>query len=144
MAKQVVQRLVDDLDGSEATQSVVFGIDGRLLHIDLNDQHAEDLRAELEPFISAGRRVRDQRGRAERGTRGASADKDRPSAIRQWALDEGVQLPTRGRIAGGVQAAYDAQDVAALYAATGLEYEAEPAPKPSRRRAGRATFSSPE
>jgi hypothetical protein len=150
MAKQVVQRLVDDLDGSAATQTVSFGIDGRLQDIDLNDQHAQDLRAALEPFVAAGRRVQRDGGRAGRSAGGAPVDGDRNPAIRQWALDEGVQLPTRGRIAAGVQAAYDARDVAALYAATGLEYEPEPEPEPepasprSRGRIPGATFSAAE
>jgi hypothetical protein len=74
-------------------------------------------------------------------------DKDRNARIRQWALDQGVELPGRGRIAGAVQRAYDAGDVAALYAAAGLEMpeeEPEPAPKRSRRRAASAEFSSSE
>jgi hypothetical protein len=147
MARQVIERLVDDIDGSEATQSVTFGVDGHGYHIDLNDQHANELRAKLSPFLEVARRVRDESGRGRSGARGHVGDKDRNSAIRQWALDEGVELPSRGRIAGAVQAAYDATDVAALYAAVGLEREEEveePAPKRSRRRGISAEFSAKE
>ena len=148
MARQVIERLVDDIDGSEATQSVSFGVDGLGYQIDLNDQHAHDLRSKLSPFLEVARRVRDDSGRPRAGARGAVADKDRNSSIRQWALDEGVELPSRGRIAGTVQQAYDAGDVAALYAAVGLEreeeVEEEPAPKRSRRRAASAEFSAKE
>lgn len=142
MAKQTIQRLIDDIDGSEASESVTFSIDGYSYQIDLNEHHAEELRAKLGPFVEGARRVRLQVGGARIGGRGGATDSDRNAAIRQWALDEGVQLPTRGRVAGAVQAAYDAKDVAALYAATGLEREEEPAPKPSRRRAASATFSA--
>ena len=45
MAKQVIQRLVDDIDGSEATESISFNVDGHSYQIDLNDRHAEELRA---------------------------------------------------------------------------------------------------
>jgi hypothetical protein len=52
----------------------------------------------------------------------------------------GVQLAERGRIAGGVADAFDAQDIDALYEAVGLEREPS---KPSRRRNGvSAEFSS--
>jgi hypothetical protein len=47
----------------------------------------------------------------------------RNAATRQWALEAGIELPGRGRIAREVQQAYDAGDVPALYAATGLEME---------------------
>ena len=144
MAKQIIERLVDDLDGSEATQSVTFGVDGVVYQVDLNDQHANELRAKLSSFVGVARRVRHQPGHARSRAGGAATDKDRNAAIRQWALDEGVELPSRGRIAGAVQAAYDATDVKALYAATGLEREEETAPKPSRRRVASATFSAKE
>jgi hypothetical protein len=144
MAKQIIQRLVDDIDGSEASETVTFDVDGHSYSIDLNKHHAGELRATLEPFLGVARRVRHQSGLTRSNPRGVRGDKDRNSAIRQWALDEGVELPSRGRIAGAVQAAYDARDVAALYTATGLEREEEPAPKTTRRRTPRATFSASE
>jgi hypothetical protein len=143
MARQVIERLVDDIDGTEATQSVSFGVDGLAYQIDLNDQHANELRTKLSPFLGVARRVRHEPSRGRARAR-AVTDKERNSAIRQWALDEGVELPSRGRIAGAVQEAYDAGDVAALYAAAGLEQEEQPAPKRTRRRAANAEFSAQE
>jgi hypothetical protein len=52
-----------------------------------------------------------------------AGQRDRNLAIRQWALDNGIELPSRGRIAQGVQDAFDAGDVPALYSATGLEMD---------------------
>jgi hypothetical protein len=144
MAKQVIQRLVDDIDGSEAIETISFEVEGHSYQIDLNEHHAGEVRAKLEPFVGVARRVRHQAGHARSNPRGGATDKDRNSGIRQWAFDEGVQLPTRGRIAGAVQAAYDTRDVAALYAATGLEREEVPAPKATRRRAAKAAFSASE
>jgi hypothetical protein len=140
MAKQTIERLIDDIDGSEAQANVVFGIDGRNWSIDLNAKHEEEMRAKLGPFVEAARRVSNETGRASAGSREA-ADKTRSPAIRQWALDEGIELPTRGRIAVAVQDAYDARDVAALYAAVGIELELPP--KRGRRRAA-AEFSAAE
>ena len=44
MAQQTIVTLTDDIDGSEATETVSFGLDGRICEIDLNEAHAEDLR----------------------------------------------------------------------------------------------------
>jgi hypothetical protein len=84
--------------------------------------HAAELRSRLDPYVQVAQRVRGQRAVAV-GSRGSGANRDRNAAIRQWALEAGVELPGSGRIARGVQEAYDAGDVAALYAATGLEME---------------------
>ena len=98
-----------------------FGLDGVAFEIDLNEEHAVDLR--IGSTVCAG-------GPAGPGHRGVSAgsrrtdmNRDRNAAIRQWMLDAGVELPGRRRIARGVQAAYDAVDVPSLYAATELEME---------------------
>jgi hypothetical protein len=139
MAKKTIERLIDDLDGSEAHVNIVFGIDGQNWSIDLNAKHESEMRGKLGPFLEAARKVRTEPGRGRGAT--PPLDKDRNPAIRRWALEEGIELPTRGRIATAVQAAYDARDVAALYAAVGIE--PEPAPKRGRRRVS-AEFSAAE
>lgn len=55
MARRTVVRLVDDLDGSEATETVVYGLDGRLWEIDLNAENARDLRDVLAPYLAVSR-----------------------------------------------------------------------------------------
>lgn len=121
MAGEVIEQLVD-LDGTEAVESVSFGLDGVAFQIDFNAEHAADLRTRLDSYVQVARRVRGLRG-VPVGSRRAGANRDRNAAIRQWALEAGVELPGRGRIARGVHEAYDANDVPALYAATGLEME---------------------
>lgn len=69
MAQSVKVELVDDLDGSEATETVSFGLDGAEYDIDLNDEHADQLRMILAPLVAAARRTG---GRLKRG-RGAAA-----------------------------------------------------------------------
>lgn len=44
MAEKVLVELVDDLDGSIATQTIDFSLDGQNFEIDLNDRHAQQLR----------------------------------------------------------------------------------------------------
>ena len=47
MAQKVNIVLVDDLDGTEATETVTFGLDGTTYEIDLNDANAAALREAL-------------------------------------------------------------------------------------------------
>ena len=47
MAQKVQVLLVDDLDGSEATETVTFGLDGVSYEIDLSSGNASKLRKDL-------------------------------------------------------------------------------------------------
>ena len=50
-------RLVDDLDGESADETVEFGIDGKSYEIDLSKENAGRLRDVLADFVSAARRA---------------------------------------------------------------------------------------
>ena len=107
MAQKIHIVLEDDLDGSEATQTVTFGLDGTSYEIDLNDKNADKLREALAPYVGHGRKV----GAApRRGGRKAAASADGPSAkeIRDWARENGHDVPDRGRVSADVRSAYDA------------------------------------
>ena len=109
MAQKVNIVLVDDLDGSEATESVSFGLDGTSYEIDLNEKNAAQLRDALAPYVGHARKV----GAASRrnGRRSStSAASDGPSArdIRDWARENGFEVPDRGRVSAEVRSAYDA------------------------------------
>ena len=47
MSQQMTVRFVDDLDGSEASGTVYFGLDGRRYEIDLSEANAGQLREAL-------------------------------------------------------------------------------------------------
>ena len=64
VAQTVITRFTDDLDGSEASGSIEFGLDGRGYMIDLSDQNAARLRDALAPYVAAARRL----GRGRRRT----------------------------------------------------------------------------
>jgi hypothetical protein len=144
MAKQILERILDDLDGSEGAASIEFGLDGVMYTIDLTDKHQDELRSTLEPFLASARRERRlAAGRsAVRRPAAGTGDRDRNQAIRGWALENGIELATRGRIAQGVLDAFDSSDVDALYAAVGIERAPE-APKRGRRKAAGLEFSEP-
>lgn len=108
MAQKVSIILTDDIDGDEATQTIQFGFEGKSYEIDLNDSNAEKLRDSLAPFITAARKA----GGSSRGRGSASSNrstgKDKMAQIRQWAIENGHNVNTRGRIRGDVIEAYEA------------------------------------
>jgi hypothetical protein len=133
MARQIIERLVDDIDGTPANNTITFSVDGSTYSIDLSGKHESALRSALSPFLAVARKARPEtRAGSAPGAR-AAGDKNRNAAMRAWALSEGVQLPSRGRIAGVVQDAYASKDGAALRAGLGLEV-VEDTPKRRRNR----------
>ena len=111
MAQRTVMTMTDDIDGSEASETVVFGLDGSTYEIDLNEVHAEDLREVLAPFVSVARRAGSGTGkRAARGNppRPRAADDVDPKAVRAWAEANGVEVNSRGRLKAGVIEQYKA------------------------------------
>ena len=135
MATKTTVLLIDDLDSSlEATETVRFALDNTQYEVDLSDEHIKELRSTFDQYIQHARRVGGQRGSrvSARQTSGRRTDL---AQVRQWAAENGVELSTRGRIAGAVLAAYDAKDAKALRAATGTP---EPSARPARRSRARA------
>ncbi|GAW48807.1 MULTISPECIES: histone-like nucleoid-structuring protein Lsr2 [unclassified Nocardioides] len=106
MAQKVSIVLVDDLDGSEATETVSFGLDGTSYEIDLNDKNAAKLRDALSGYVGHGRKV----GAAPRRGRKSAASTSGPSAaeIRDWARSNGHDVPDRGRVSAEVREAFAA------------------------------------
>lgn len=111
MAQRTVITMTDDIDGSEANETVVFGLDGSTYEIDLNEAHAEDLREVLAPYISGGRRAGSPAGggvgRAS-APRPRSSDDVDPKAVRAWAEANGIEVNARGRLKVGVVEQYKA------------------------------------
>ena len=63
MAQVTTVRLVDDLDGTEADESISFALDGLALEIDLSNDNAEKLRGVFAPYVAAARRADGRRAR---------------------------------------------------------------------------------
>ena len=115
-------RLVDDLDGEAADETVEFGIDGRNYEIDLSKENAGRLRDALADFVSAARRAGGRRrstsstssagtgsasGGAGSAPKGRTAiDREQNQAIRDWARKRGMKVSDRGRIPAEVLEAY--------------------------------------
>jgi len=121
-------------------------LDGQAYEIDLGPRNQARFREALSPFISHGTQL--GAGRKRAGSRRPrietrnQTDRDRASRARHWALEHGVQLPSRGRVAQAVLDALADDNVPALYEAVGLEYEAETKPKRSRRKSTEIEFKA--
>ena len=121
MAQKVVVSLVDDLDESDADETVEFGLDGVTYEIDLTDAHATSLRDTLASYVAAARRTGGRRRTASarpasggsatrpaaaRGSAPARVDREQNQAIRECARREGWTVSARGRIPAEVANAY--------------------------------------
>jgi hypothetical protein len=106
VAQKVVIELSDDLDGSEAVETVTFALDGRSYEIDLNEKNAGKLRKILAPYADAGRR----QGGGRRGPKRIAVGSDRPNPVevRTWAAAQGIEVAQRGRVPAEVIEKYQA------------------------------------
>src|SRR4051794_6250181 len=105
MAKKVIETLLDDIDGSEATQTVTFGYSGKSYEIDLNDKNAEKLNKALAPFIAAGRRT----GAAPSKSSSKTGRDWNIVELREWAGKKKIDVPQRGRIPQSIVDQYKAE-----------------------------------
>jgi Lsr2 len=103
-------RLIDDLDGEAADETIEFGIDGKNYEIDLSKANASKLRDALASFVAAARRSGGRRSRSGGASTGParrpSIDREQNQAIREWARKRGMKVSDRGRIPAEVLEAY--------------------------------------
>jgi hypothetical protein len=109
MAQRVNVVLVDDIDGSDASETVGFALDGVDYEIDLSDKHASDLRDALSLYVGHARRTGGRRKGGRRSAASSSTSGDASAAdIRAWARENGWDVPERGRVSAEVREAYAA------------------------------------
>jgi hypothetical protein len=99
MAKTVIVKLIDDIDGGDADETVHFALDGRSYEVDLNSANASKLREALKPYMEKGRSVTGARPRSARPTTPeeltlySRLSDDEKARFRSWA-----DMPTARRI----------------------------------------------
>ena len=120
MAQRVNVVLVDDIDGSDAAETVSFAMDGIDYEIDLSDKHAAELRDAVSLYVGHARRIGGRRkgnrrsgsgagGSGGTGGSGGSGGSGASAAdIRAWARENGYEVPERGRVSAEVREAYAA------------------------------------
>lgn len=102
MATRTVIELIDDLDGSEATETLRFALDGTDYEIDLAGQNAEALRGVLTRYAQAARKEKAGKAAVVRHLPPAADTK----AVRAWAGANGIEVNPRGRIGEDVVQQY--------------------------------------
>ncbi len=117
MAKRTIIQMTDDLDGSEAAETIRFGIDGTSFEIDLSGANAAKLRAALKPYVEAAPKSGRRPDPAWSGTNGYKPKrtsqerdnrKEKLAEIRRWAAENRIKVNDRGRVAESVVAAFRA------------------------------------
>lgn len=94
MSQRVI--LVDDLDESEAQQTVSFGFDGKHYEIDLSDKNAAALRKAFEKYVAAARSVRTSPTTGKRLLQQPTGPD--PRAVRAWAQANGIEVNRLGKV----------------------------------------------
>ena len=151
MAQITEVRLLDDLDGGEAAESVAFSLDGKSYEIDLSEKHAAALRDAFAPFVSCARRaggsaVASRQKMSALTSARAGRPREETAAIREWATANGLEVSSRGRISSTVLEAYENRGRTAVAAVPAAEPVVEPvaevAAKPKRRTRKKAVAES--
>jgi len=106
MAQRTEVVWIDDVDGSVAETTILFGLEGVSYSIDLSASNAAALRADFAKWIENARKVRRSGSGTRRGATSGSASVDDVPAIRAWAAANGVEVSPRGRIPAKVREAY--------------------------------------
>jgi hypothetical protein len=125
MAKETIIKFTDDIDGSEASETVAFSFRGSEYEIDLGSKNIAAFEKALSKYVSKARaagspakaatapkpraRVRKAAKSARRPRKAAAttAAEATPS-IREWAQSNGYSVGTRGRIPAAAREAYEA------------------------------------
>jgi hypothetical protein len=96
MVTRVKTYMVDDLDQSEAAETVTFGIDHVQYELDLSEGNASKLRDALAPWVAHARKTGGRRSASK-----VSSEIDN-RAVRAWAQANGIEVSERGRISASV------------------------------------------
>jgi hypothetical protein len=110
MAQRVV--LIDDLDGSEGSETLLYTVDGQEYEIDLSEENANTFRTTWQTYIQKSRPVERQvttpTGRPTTRRRSSGSGREDIAEIRAWAEAKGIQVSPRGRIKREIIDQYDA------------------------------------
>ena len=105
MTIRTTTQLTDDIDGSPASERIVFTLDSDAYETDLNADHARQLRASLDMFIQHARRTGAQTiGHRDNYKRTTLTPDHR--LIRSWARTHGHPITATGRISPTLLRAY--------------------------------------
>jgi hypothetical protein len=108
MAK--VTKIVDDIDGTDATDTLEFSWGGDNYTIDLSDENADEFRRLMARYVSHATKVRHEVkpfGKRVSPVRSTSELNE----IRAWAREHDFEVSSVGRIREEILTAYENRDV---------------------------------
>ena len=113
MAREVIEKLIDDLDGSPAVETVAFALDGTSYEIDLSKRNAAAFRKTFDRYVKAaqrqgGTRSTPRRRTAKAATNGKAKRDFDLTQLREWAGANDIAVPSRGRIPQAIVEQYKA------------------------------------
>lgn len=109
MSRKIQVILMDDVDGSEAKETVAFAIDGVDYEIDLSEANAKAIREAFAPWVGHARRVAGRAAsRGKRVDTSPAAPRPDLAAMRAWARENGYAVSDVGRLSATVRSAYEA------------------------------------
>ena len=100
MAEMTIR--VSDLSGEQGAETFTYEVDGVKYAIDLTGPEAETVRAQFASLIEKSKRIGGRRPATKSGSQSQTA------AIREWAIQAGIEVPKKGRVAQEVKDAYHA------------------------------------
>lgn len=107
MAEQIIKRLIDDVDGGDADETVQFSLDGVPYEIDLSTTNAKKVRESLAPYVEHARKVGNGGPAGQRRRSRAASSRERSVDIRSWAKERGIEVNERGRIPVAIVEEYE-------------------------------------
>jgi hypothetical protein len=105
MAHRVV--VIDDIDGSEAAETLTLTYRGTQYELDLSEEHIDELDKALARYLEVARQV--QAAPQPRRRRGAQRRRAAVSTqeVRRWAREQGLEVSDRGRIPAEIMERYE-------------------------------------
>ena len=118
--QEVEIRLVDDIDRkTTAAETMAFTFDGVAYEVDLSKKHASEFRRAVAPYVKVARPATKKR-RGTTSKRRKPVPQPKPEAkvssvtearaeqhrIREWAREQGIEVPATGRVRRDVREAY--------------------------------------
>ena len=115
VAREVIEKLIDDLDCSPAVETVAFALDGTSYEIDLSKRNAAAFRKTFDRYVKAAQRKGGTRSTPRRpsakkkATTNGKAKRDFDlTQLREWAGANDIAVPPRGRIPQAIVEQYKA------------------------------------
>lgn len=95
MARRKAKTLKDNIDGSQAHETLIFAMDGISYEIDLSKANATELRNAFRRYIKAARRTGTTQGKLHTPRKHGA---ETTAQVRAWAQQQGLPVMDHGSI----------------------------------------------